>query len=331
MKKILVKLLVMLSTTNSFSQNIKSSIQDISFTSNYFTLNGTIRIPEHKINQKLPAILIVHGSGATDRNGTYSESGFTFQSYLKIADYFYNAGFIVLNYDKRNYQLLKENKIAELDETMPETFINDARSAIDYLHNLEDVDNNKIIIIGHSESGGLIPKIIENKKIKLAICLSPQLLRTDKQIIYQLNFQIKNIESINKKGEYDQIVTQLNQFLENIKNDIKVSENNQNSTEKLKGLGCTINYFNEAKKITQNIVSDIKNVSIPILIINGTSDLKCPQSLLKEYEEELKQKNNLKIIYIENMFHEPYIYNGQTFVFCDTAMNEIDQWIKNNN
>ena len=311
-----------------FSQELPDSIQNISFQNESFSINGTIRIPKHKTNQKLPAILIVHGSGATDRNGTFVENGFTFQSYLGIAEYFFKKGFVVLTYDKRNFTLLKNNKIDQYYQTMPEVYIKDAQSAIEYLGNQEVVDPTKIIVIGHSEGGSLIPKIISGHTVKLAICLSPGLLRVDNQIIYQLNYQIKSFESIpNKNKEINDALSQLNQVLNNIKDDINKANISKDGNEVLKNLGLSVSYFNHLKTLTENIVDDLKKVEIPLLIINGDADLKCPAELLKEKEVDLKQNKFVEIVYINNMFHEPYIYDGKSFTICNKAMSEIEKWI----
>ncbi len=68
------------------------------------------------------------------------------------------------------------------------------------------------------------------------------------------------------------------------------------------------------------------NMNIPLLIINGTQDLKTPYELLKEYEKELKKKNDLEIVYIENMSHE--LVNFQTLKFEDKVVDQIALWLE---
>jgi hypothetical protein len=55
--------------------------------------------------------------------------------------------------------------------------------------------------------------------------------------------------------------------------------------------------------------------------------LKTPYELLKEKENELKSKEDLQIIYIENMGHE--LYKTGTAKFEEKVVEQIKLWLKN--
>ncbi len=103
-----------------------------------------------------PAVLLIHGSGATDRDeylpptvtGTRNES----RPFWQIAEYLSERGFVVLRYDKRgigeNGIILDLNTYAN---ATVQQFQSDAEAALNILIQQPEVDRGRITIIGHSE------------------------------------------------------------------------------------------------------------------------------------------------------------------------------------
>jgi Predicted hydrolases or acyltransferases (alpha/beta hydrolase superfamily) len=85
-------------------------------------------------------------------------------------------------------------------------------------------------------------------------------------------------------------------------------------------------YLIQWSELTKKTVEEFVNMQVPLLIINGTQDLKTPYELLKEKENQLKQKKDLEIVYIENMGHE--LYRSDTGVFEDSVIDQIVNWLK---
>ncbi len=78
--------------------------------------------------KKIPAIVLVHGSGANDRNESISYMA----PFLQLSEGgLVNNGYIVLKYDKRNYTMMKNKQ--DTSNVMPLDFIKDAQAAIKYL------------------------------------------------------------------------------------------------------------------------------------------------------------------------------------------------------
>jgi pimeloyl-ACP methyl ester carboxylesterase len=116
-------------------QNIKADI----------SLAGTITHPVGK--GKYPAVVLVSGSGPQNRD----EELMGHKPFSVLADYLTRNGIIVLRYDDRGVAGSGGTMIGSTSED----FMEDARSAIEYLKTLDYVDGKKIGVIGHSE-GGLI-------------------------------------------------------------------------------------------------------------------------------------------------------------------------------
>lgn len=115
-------------------------------------LSGTLLIPEKK-DTKIPVVLLIAGSGPTDRNGN---NKYMKNNCLKfLAEELYAQNIASLRYDKRGIGKSKFKKFKEKD-LMFENYINDAASFIKFLK--KDNRFSSIIVAGHSE-GSLIGMI----------------------------------------------------------------------------------------------------------------------------------------------------------------------------
>ncbi len=114
---------------------------------NGFTLAGTVSKPLNAAAGRLPAVLLIGGSGATDRD----ELLFGIPIFGQLADAIADAGFLVLRYDKRGVgQSGGRPESATLAD-----YADDARAAVKFLADRKDVDEKRIAVVGHSEGGAV--------------------------------------------------------------------------------------------------------------------------------------------------------------------------------
>ena len=115
-------------------------------------LHGTLARPADLVRG--PAVLIVAGSGPTDRdgNGPGPNPFLRTDSYRKLAEGLAADGILSLRYDKRG---VGESRglVTREDDVVFDTFISDAVTALQSLQKRSDVSS--VVIAGHSE-GGLI-------------------------------------------------------------------------------------------------------------------------------------------------------------------------------
>ena len=113
-------------------------------------LQGTIARPEN--HTRGPAVLILAGSGSTDRNGNGPGSPpmLLTDSYKHLAAGLAQDGILSLRYDKRG---IAESRalVTREDELLFDTFVDDAVAAVQSLGAREDVSS--VLIAGHSEGG----------------------------------------------------------------------------------------------------------------------------------------------------------------------------------
>jgi pimeloyl-ACP methyl ester carboxylesterase len=126
--------------------------------SNGFNLAATISRPVNAAG-KLPAVVLVGGSGPTDRD----ELVFGIPVLGEIANALSDAGFLVVRYDKRGIgQSGGRAEAAGLND-----YADDVRAAVDFVAKRKDVDPKRIAVVGHSE-GGLVGLIAAGKDKRVA-------------------------------------------------------------------------------------------------------------------------------------------------------------------
>ena len=121
--------------------------EQVKISANGFNLMGTIGKPAGAAGNRLPAVVIVGGSGPVDRDGTVAG----IPIYGQLAQALADAGLLVLRYDKRGIGLsggrIETAGFAEYAE--------DLRAAIKFVADRKDADPKRIAVVGHSEGGAV--------------------------------------------------------------------------------------------------------------------------------------------------------------------------------
>src|SRR3954447_19771534 len=131
----------------------------VNIPSNGFSLAGTVSKPAAAAAGRLPAVVLVGGSGPTDRDGLAVGIPILGQIAGALAD----GGYLVIRYDKRGIgQSGGRAESASLGD-----YAEDVRAAVKLLAERKDVDPKRIAVVGHSE-GGLVALMTAAREKKIA-------------------------------------------------------------------------------------------------------------------------------------------------------------------
>jgi uncharacterized protein len=261
-------------------------------------IEGSLLLPEQKT--VIPVVLIISGSGPTDRNGNQEEG--TNNSLKFLAQEFQKNGIASLRYDKRGIGQSSDVSNKDEMELRFETYIDDVKAWIDHLS--KDKRFSRIIVAGHSE-GSMLGMIASVKNPKVSAYIS-----------------------IAGPGRPIDVV--LKEQLSKVPEDIKLKM--YGMIDKLKK-GDTLSnvppffYALFRPSIQPYMISwmkydpaiEIKKLKIPILILNGTTDV---QVRVIDAETLAKAQPKAQLRIIKNMNH--------VLKTCDTLDKDIQKPIYDN-
>jgi pimeloyl-ACP methyl ester carboxylesterase len=152
MKKIaFLTAFVIAAITNCWAQESEVAIE-----CHWGNISATLTTPEAGGDT---AIVIVAGSGPTDRNGN-SSMQLTTDCYKMLSEELSAEGFAVLRYDKRAIGR-SPIPMTDIPDLTLDDYVDDAMQCVEYLR---DMGYKRVFIAGHSE-GGLIALIAANRGI----------------------------------------------------------------------------------------------------------------------------------------------------------------------
>lgn len=145
-------------------------------------LSGTLSLPAAAKGKKVPAVVLVSGSGPQNRD----EELFEHKPFAVIADYLARNGIASLRYDDRG----TGKSTGDFGAATTYTFKDDAKSAIDFMRTIPDI--GKVGVIGHSEGGTIAFMLGAEKATDFIISLAGMAVPGKETIIAQ------NVRSLEK-------------------------------------------------------------------------------------------------------------------------------------
>lgn len=137
----------------SYVKPAKFSEQELTIGSGEWKLPATLSIPKGK--GPFPVVVLVHGSGAHDRDESIGPN----KPLKDIAQGLASQGVAVLRYVKRTKlygQLMSTNHVLI---TVKEEVTDDALLAVKLLRSTKRINPKKVFVLGHSLGGMLVPRI----------------------------------------------------------------------------------------------------------------------------------------------------------------------------
>ncbi len=130
-----------------------------------YELGATLTLPISR--RKVPAVVLVHGSGPSDRNSQIGPNA----PFRDLASGLSSIGMAVLRYDKRTFTYGAE-LAAMTAYTVDDEVTDDAVAAITWLRQQPEIDSEHIYLVGHSLGGYLAPRIASRVDVAGLILLA---------------------------------------------------------------------------------------------------------------------------------------------------------------
>lgn len=282
---------------------------EVTFGSGEFIMNGTLSVPDTG-KEKYPVVVLVHGSGPNDRDETIYGN----KPFKDIAAGLLKQDIAVLRYDKRTFTYKEAFAAAEAAKefTIYDEVVEDAQYAVDFLSERDDIDADKIYVLGHSLGGNQAPRIAkDNDSVAGLIVMAGNVTTLQNLIVEQYKYIMNLDGSISEEDQ--QKIDYVQKAADLISSDKLKEDTNIND---LMGIGAKywmdIRDYNPAKEAAK--------LDIPMLILQGERDYQVPAAELELWKEALGDQATYKL------------YSDLNHLFMKgEGMSTPDEYIKGNN
>lgn len=264
--------------------------REYTFQSDELEFAGTLTTPKEEGNY--PVVILVHGSGANDRDETIYQN----KPFRDIAWALAEQGIASYRYDKRTF-LYPDITASNKSFTVYDETINDAVAAAKMVSGLDNIDKSRVFILGHSLGGYLIPRIAElTPDVSGYIMMASPAQHMKYYIMDQYNFLVNE----------DGVVTTVEQTsLDAIKKQVKLIKKPDTIPENSIILGAYKNYWVDFNQY--NAIKEAKNMKKSVLVLQGERD----------YQVTMKQFNLWK-----KAFHNDDKWEFKSYKFLNHLMME---------
>ncbi len=249
-------------------------------------LPGTLTLPGG--GGPFPAVVLVHGSGPSDRDERLGGLA----PFRDIAESLPEKGIAVYRYDKRTYVYPRETG-ADTGFTLMEECVLDAAAAVQLLASREEIDGERIFVLGHSLGASAVPAIdreLEKAPVRARgyILLAPAARRADILLREQLSSLAQ--EDPETAAYRDALLAELD-----------LPEDPSALPEDRLIAGAYPAYW--AWLSAYDIPARAKEISLPCLLLWGTEDRQVPQTDFDLFREAVGDTENWTLLSLPGITH----------------------------
>lgn len=277
------------------SKNVEVTIQS------ECKLSGTLTIP-NETSTNFPAVLIIMGSGKGDRDGNFKSMKMNI--YKDLADFLTEKGFVTLRYDKRGTHQSEGNFL----EAGLSDFIDDAVAGVRLLKNHPQVDQEKVLILGHSEGAIIAPAVHEKEPVSGLILLAGaaipniDLMPLQNEMAFEEMYKAKGFQGwIYRTLKVPEKARKKNEQI------FEKMENTDKAVVRVQGIKMNAKWMRETRQY--NICDYLEEVTVPVLAITGDKDVQTPPEHARMIAEMVKGEAEWHVI--PEMNHLLRKYDGQ--------------------
>lgn len=253
-------------------------------------LPGTLTLPEG--DGPFPAVVLVHGSGPSDRDATIMNQ----KPFRDLAEGLAELGVAVYRFDKRTYVYGAE-MAADRQGTLMDESVEDAAAAVQLLAGLEEIDPERIFVLGHSLGGNAIPAIAaELAKQPVNACGFIMMAASPRPLDVLMREQIAFLVSLTPElpaeaqAETDALLAELDKLkdLDALTDDDTVA-------------GAYAPYWKWLA--AYDVLAAAEEITAPCLLLQGEEDYQVTTVDYGLWQEALGEKDNWRMILYPGLTH----------------------------
>jgi fermentation-respiration switch protein FrsA (DUF1100 family) len=316
-------------------------------------LAGTLTLPREGAPH--PTVVLVSGSGPQDRNETVMGH----RPFLVLSDHLTRQGIAVLRFDDRG----TAESGGSFAGSTSEDFASDALAGVAYLKGRDDIDGAKIGVIGHSE-GGLIAPMVAARSTDVAFIVmmagpgvnGEEIVLEQGALIARASgagedavernraLQRRLFAIVKEVANPEEAAPQLAEALRASMAEMSEEERAVAGLESGNEESVIQTQINQVNSpwfrffLTHDPVPVLRQVSVPVLAVNGEVDLQVPPyQNLPVIERALKEGGNQDVTALElpglnHLFQtsttgSPNEYRTIEETIAPTALETISEWI----
>ena len=246
-------------------------------------LPGTLTLPRGK--GPYPALLLIHGSGANDRDETIQGN----KPFRDLAELLAERNIAVLRYDKRTFVYPEEFKKRQ-SVTIDDETVNDALAAIHFLRSSPEIDPDAIWLLGHSLGGMILPRIASRTSIPAGYLFLAAPARSLPDVLEEQGSYLLHQNSTLPETEKKKALTALRKQTEILKNPTGTSLP-----------GPMYAYWKDLAVYDQ--ISMAGKINRPMLFLQGKRDFQVLPHHLDLWKNALNGKPNCQFILYDDLNH----------------------------
>lgn len=282
-------------------------------------LPATLAMP--KGDGPFPAVVLVHGSGAHDRDETIGPN----KPFLDIARGLAAQGVAVLRYEKRTKA--RPQDFASGAFGVDEETTNDAVQAVATLRGLDGIDGKRVFVLGHSQGGMMAPRIaaISGHVAGLVLLAAPA--RSLLDIVIEQNRRLAVLDdgktSDAERAAIDALVEQ-----------VRVVRDPVTDPATKSVMGLPVGYWRSIDSVDP--LAEATSVALPMLVQQGARDIQVVDADWQAWRGAFHDNRKVTFKLYESLNHLAMPGEGdgnlaeyqQPNHVDPTLINDVAGWIK---
>jgi dienelactone hydrolase len=304
--------------TNAFRE------KDFVVGSGEWRLPGTLTLPLSKNGKRVPAIVLVHGSGPNDRDETIGAA----RPFRDLAWGLATKGVAVLRYEKRTKEYAARFIADKPKLTAREETIDDALVAVNQLRQSEGIESNRIFVLGHSFGGTVAPRIGEADVRIAGLIVMAGATRHIEDMLVEQNRYILSLPGVHFSFVEQEQLRDLEAKVAQIK---KLTSADESSSTVI--LGAPPAYWLDLR--AHDPVAEASRLKQPVLILQGGRDYQVTPAQFDEWKKGLEGSTSATFKLYSELNHlfiagkgksTPQEYDAPGHV-AEEVVTDITDWV----